>query len=241
MFEILKNKNVFISGASGGIGSSIALELGKCGCNLYLTGRSDVKLENLKNEILKVSSSNTNVFYTSGDLNEINDINEIVNFAKEKLNNIDVLINCAGIFNVKSLELSTLEDYEKSFNLHVRSAFWFSKEFSKDMIENSWGRIVNIGSSSAYDGFANTSLYCSSKHALLGFSRSLNKELKQYNIRTYCISPSGTKTDMGRSIPGQDFDTFLDPKEIAKYVAFVISFNNELITDEIRLNRFLTQ
>ena len=235
---LLKKKNCFISGASGGIGACLALELAKNKCNLFITGRDEKKLLELKEKIHSDISKKIKVCYKDGDLNNINDVNNIITSAKHDFGNIDILINCAGVFSVKSLKTSTLEDYEEAFNLHVRSVFLFSKEFSKEMINNSWGRIVNIGSSSAYDGYADTALYCSSKHALLGFSRSLSKELQPYNIRTYCISPSGTKTKMGRSIPGQDFDTFLDPIDIAKYIVFVTSFDNEIITDEIRLNRY---
>ena len=84
-------------------------------------------------------------------------------------------------------------------------------------------------------------LYCASKHALLGFSRALHDELKKYNIRTYCVSPSGVKTEMGKLIKNQNFDTFIDPREIAEYVVFICSFDGEMISDEIRLNRMVIE
>lgn len=96
---------------------------------------------------------------------------------------------------------------------------------------------MSIGSSSAYSGVKETAIYCSSKHALLGLSRSLYDELKKYGIRVFCVSPSGAKTKMGKRIKNQDFKTFLDPKEIAEYVKFIISFNGRMISDEVRLNR----
>ena len=99
------------------------------------------------------------------------------------------------------------------------------------------GRIVNIGSSSAYAGFKETSIYCGSKHALLGLSRAVYEELKEHNIRTFCISPGSVKTDMGKKVKNQNFDTFIDPKEIAEYVSFVMSFDGSMISEEIRLNR----
>jgi NAD(P)-dependent dehydrogenase (short-subunit alcohol dehydrogenase family) len=105
------------------------------------------------------------------------------------------------------------------------------------MIGKKWGRIVNIGSSSAYSGFKNGTIYCSSKHAMLGLSRSLFDELKGHGIRVYCISPGSIKTKMGKQSKDQDFKTFLDPAEVAKYVGFVISFNDDLVSEEIRLNR----
>ena len=86
------------------------------------------------------------------------------------------------------------------------------------MVSKKWWRIVNIGSSSSYNGFKNTSIYCSSKHALLGLSRSLHDELKEHNIRTFCVSPGSIKTSMGKRVIGQNYDTFMDPKEIAEWL-----------------------
>ena len=105
------------------------------------------------------------------------------------------------------------------------------------MISNKWGRIVNIGSSSSYQGFKNTSVYCSSKHALLGLSRSLHAELKEFNVRTFCVSPGSIKTPMGKLVVDQNYETFLNPKEIAEFITKIISFNNEMISEEIRINR----
>ena len=105
------------------------------------------------------------------------------------------------------------------------------------MVSKKWGRIVNIGSSSSYNGFKNTSIYCSSKHALLGLSRSLHDELKEHNIRTFCVSPGSIKTSMGKRVIGQNYDTFMDPKEIAEFIVYIISFDKEMVSEEIKLNR----
>ena len=138
---------------------------------------------------------------------------------------------------MKSLSESSMSDFADNINVNLRSAYVLSKIFSEQMKVSGWGRIVNIGSSSCYGGAENTSLYCMSKHGLLGLSRALAAELKRDNIRVFCISPSGTKTKMGLSIPNQDFETFLNPAEIAEYVSFVISFNGEMISDELMLKR----
>ena len=111
--------------------------------------------------------------------------------------------------------------------------------FSKGMIEKSWGRIINVGSSSAYAGFENTSTYCSSKHALLGFSRSMFKELRNTGVRVYSVSPGSIKTPMGKLVPNQDYDTFINPQELAEYVVYISSFDKEMISEEVRLNRLI--
>ena len=70
-------------------------------------------------------------------------------------------------------------------------------------------------------------------------SRALHSELKEYNIRVLCVSPASTKTDMGKLSKDQDFNTFLDPKEVAEFIVFLIPFDSEMIVEETRLNRMI--
>jgi|7_EtaG_2_1085326.scaffolds.fasta_scaffold73382_1 short-subunit dehydrogenase len=238
--QILKNKNVFITGASGGLGEQIALEFAKRGCNLYLTGRDTEKLKNI---IGQIEESNYDVSATCqvGDLRSLDDIAFLIEEARKTLGQIDVLVNCAGEFMVSALNATSIEDFDNCFNVNVRAPFIFCQEFIKDMVANKWGRIINIGSSSSYSGFKNTSIYCASKHALLGLSRSLHDELKHHNVRTFCFSPGSIKTEMGKQVKGQLYETFIDPREIAEYIVFMVSFNEDMISEEVRLNRVNVQ
>lgn len=237
MITNFEGKTCFISGASGGLGEEIAKEIASHNCNLFLTGRNEEKLLKLKETINNSINDKIKVEYQVGDLNNLENIKNVITKARNSFSKFDVLINSAGIFLSKAIQDNTLEEFEKLFNVNIRAPFIFCKEFSVDMIENKWGRIVNIGSTSSYSGFKNGSIYCSSKHAILGLSRTLQKELKSKNVRTYCISPGSIKTKMGMLTKDQDFETFLDPKEIAKYLVFTISFDNELISEEVKLNR----
>ena len=241
--KIFEGKRCIITGATGGLGKQIAKEFAQAGCNLFLTGRSNEKLELLKNE-LKTENQGIEIFYCSSNLTKIESVTNLIENIREKFSSIDVLINCAGNFPVKSLSESTIEEYDSCMNLNVRAPFVLSKEFSKDMIKNKWGRIVNIASSGAYNGLKNTSIYRSSKHALLGLTRSLTNELKEFNVRTYCFSPGPMKTEMGKEIINKEnhnekFETFMQTNEIAEFLIFVISFENNLIAPEIRMGRMI--
>ena len=227
-------KNCLIIGASGGIGSAITKKLAKENYNLFLIGKNKKKLLKLKKEIEK---ENTIVEIESVDLTDKKQIDKSIKKIRKIFGRIDILINTSGLFLIKSIDKTTIKEFEDSFKINVIAPIIFSKEFSKDMKKSKWGRIVNIGSSSAYNGFKNSIVYCSSKHALLGFSRALFSELKENNIRVYSISPGSTQTKMGRLSKNQKFETFLKPEEIAEYVEFVISFDKQLISEEIRLNR----
>ena len=239
--NILEKKNCLITGATGGLGKQIAIELAIKNCNLFLTGRQNKKLEKLNDELKKVHKNNL-IKHKHCNLQETQELNNLIQKIRDEFNSIDILVNCAGIFPVSSISQSTLEQYDSCMNLNVRVPFVLSKEFSKDMIKNGWGRIVNIASSGAYNGLKNTTIYRSSKHALLGLSRSLHNELKEFNVRTFCISPGPIKTNIGKDIikkenPNENYETFMNPNEIAEFITFAISFDNNLISPEIRLGR----
>ena len=152
---------------------------------------------------------------------------------------IDILVNSAGVFPLKNLRQSTLEDYEDCFNINVKVPFLLSSLLGSKMCERGWGRIINIGSSSAYNGSEDTGLYCASKHALLGLTRSLYKEFKPHNVRVFSISPGSSQTPMGATDKRQDFTTFITPEEVAKFTCYAAGFDGEGISEEIRINRMV--
>ena len=236
MNQILCGKNCLITGATGGLGKEIAKEFAKNGCNLFLTGRNNEKLNSLKNE-LENSVNEIKIDFEDADLSDDGEIQKLIEKVKNTFVNIDILVNCAGVFPVKLLSDSTVEDFENCFSVNVKAAFVLCKEFSQGMISKKWGRIINIASSGAYNGRSKTVVYRASKHALLGLSRSLHSELKEYNVRTFCVSPGSIKTSMGKSVIGQNYETFLNPNEIAELIVRLVSFDNEMISQEIQLSR----
>jgi short-subunit dehydrogenase len=232
----LKDKNVLITGATGGLGRAIALDLASKVNSLFLAGRNKTKLLELEEELFaKGKESRSFVADFCHDTAIVSLIEQVID------KDIDILINSAGIFPLKNIADSTLKDYNDCLNVNVKAPFLLSKILSEPMKEKRWGRIVNIGSSSSYNGSEDTGIYCTSKHALLGLTRSLYKELKDYDIRVYSVSPGSIQTEMGKTDTRQNFDTFLKPEEIAEYISFVLSFDKELVSEEIRLNRFVIE
>jgi len=239
-----ESKNVLITGATGGLGRALAIEYAKRDCNLFLTGRNIKKLLSLRKELVQqYVRPNAQVIIEICDFTSKSDIFKMIEVVKERYKQIDILVNCAGVFPIKSLSETDIEEYQRCIDINLTAPFVLIKEFSKEMIENKWGRIINIASSSAYAGGANTSVYCTSKHALLGLSRSLYKEFKQHNVRVICVSPGSIKTDMGKDVEklGQDFNTFMEPDEIAQYIVYNSHFDGNLISEEVRLNRVHVQ
>jgi len=227
-------KTALITGSTSGIGLAIAKEMASTVANLILVYRNESKYNST---IEQLSSCGVKVSGIKCDLSKDEEVSSLL---KELVNvDVDILVNNAGVFPIKNILESTEGDYVECFNVNIKAPFLLSNHVAKKMIKKKWGRIINIGSSSCYAGSADTGLYCSSKHALLGLSRSLYKELKQHNIRVYNVSPGSTQTKMGATDTRQDFATFITPQEVAKYVCFVASFDSEGISEEIRINRMV--
>ncbi|RZD43629.1 MAG: hypothetical protein CXT78_07970 [Thaumarchaeota archaeon] len=105
--KIFEGKNCLITGATGGLGKQIAIELAQAGCNLFLTGRDNKKLELLKKE-LKIKNQEIEIFYKSADLRKNEDVNDLIDMVHKKNSTIDILINCAGNFPVNPLSESRM-------------------------------------------------------------------------------------------------------------------------------------
>ena len=211
----LQNRRVLISGASRGLGKSLVSAYKDVGAEVIELTRREC------------------------DLNNSADIYSFL----ESVGEVDVLVNCAGVFPVNKLGDITPEEYNECIQVNLTAPFILTQECSLGMVERGWGRIINIASSSAYGGGPKTSIYCASKHALLGLSRSLHAELKPHGVRVICVSPGTIKTDMGRDVEklGQTYDTFMDPDEVARYIVYNTELDGNMVSEEIRLNRMFIQ
>ena len=222
MINFYKNKKVIITGGAGGLGREMNKILSEYDTNIISIVSPNSNVDGLVGEIFRCDL---------GDIKQVNDL-----CWQNFFNGVDILINCAGVFPIKTLEETTIEEFDYIMNVNVKSPLILIKRCLKSM-KDGGGLIINIGSSSSYNGSSTSGGYCISKHALLGLSRSLHKELKKYNIRSLMFSPGSIKTKMGKTDTSQDFNTFLDPKEVAEYILFSSKYENEMFVDESRMNR----
>ena len=229
---VLEKRSAVMTGASGGLGEQIALRLASEGWDIFLLGRDKGRLREV---FLKIQTKYPSI-QAKQCVVDFSKESDIDSFLSEDMA-VDILINCAGVFPVKSLCDSTPHDYKTCFDINVKAPFLLSQKFSKGMANRKWGRIVNICSSSSYQGSPENGLYCASKHALLGLSRSQYLELKPHNVRVFSVSPGSIQTEMGETVPHQDFSTFMRAEEVADYIIYIIKFDSEMISEEVRLNR----
>ncbi len=220
--------NILVTGASKGIGNTIAKELQSIG-EVFVTGRNEQAL----------SACNVKGFCVC-DLSK--DINDLVKFIEDK--NIDVLVNNAGEYIYSELESMNIADIQRLYQTNLIAPAYLISKAIPYMKSQKWGRIINIGSISGVMGEAYASIYSSSKAGLLGLTKALALELAEYNITVNTINPGWVETELGmKSIEDSEFskdeilDTipqkrFVRPEEVAKLCKYLISEDAKSITGQ---------
>ena len=186
----VQGKNIIITGGSLGIGKETARTLVQKGANVLITGRSESRLIEAKH-------------YTGAKIIEF-DISDHENISENAIEcidildgRVDVLINNAGIGVRKSIDELNIEDFLKVFNVNVFGLALFTKEIVPYMIKESYGTIINIGSTASLKGYKNGSIYSSSKFAVRCLTQCWQAELRPHNIRVCQLNPSEVTTAFG--------------------------------------------
>jgi len=232
----MSGKKCLVTGASRGIGKSIVKRLLEAGSVVVATASTDKGLTALK---IEFSEFGENLLTIRADLSLKAEVELLCQTVTSNVGDIDVLINNAGILCLETLQHSSEEMLRKSFEVNFFSAFSLSKYFSRAMISNKSGAIINMCSSSAYTGGGapGHSIYASTKHALLGLTRALDEELREYNIRVGCVSPAGVATEMMVGRVDLDHSTFMSADEVSDAVMFMLNSNGQGIVYEMRMWR----
>ncbi|MEI8378310.1 MAG: SDR family oxidoreductase [bacterium] len=221
-------KKILITGASKGIGESIAREISKLDFEIFITGRDEARLQKIAKEI--------NAKYFAIDLLEEKSCEKLIS----QIGNIDILINNAGDYVWSEIEKTTDEDIEKIFKLNLQIPYKLISLAVPSMKNQKWGRIINIGSISGAVGEANASLYSASKSGLIGMTKALALELAEFGITANVINPGWVKTDLlensGLNLQ-EEIDCvpqrrFIEPEEIAKMVEYLISESAKGVTGQ---------
>lgn len=217
------SKTCIITGASRGIGRAIAIELSERDdiTNFVLIARSETALKETK----KLINPNKNIHLFAIDLTDYGSVKEIVHSIGEQYGSIDMLINVAGYANPKSLLETSIEDWEKTYQVNVHSVFNITKETVKYM-KKTGGQILNVASTAGSSARPGWLAYASSKAALISISQTLSEELSDYGILVYCISPGRCATELRRILaPDEDPGTIMQPKHVGEVV-------NQLLSDD---------
>ena len=186
----LKNKTALVTGASGGIGASIALALHKQGAKVCITGTNLKKLNQINQDSSMAYSQ------VVCDLSNREDLKKIIPSVEDKLGKIDILINNAGITRDQLMMRMQDDIWDEVIQTNLNSSFYLSKSVIKGMMKRKFGRIIQISSVVAFTGNPGQSNYVASKAALVGMTKSLALEVASRNITVNCIAPGFIRTPM---------------------------------------------
>ena len=232
----LKNKNVLITGSSRGIGLAIAHKFASLGANIILNGRGQVS-EEVLDEFAKYP---VKVLAVSGDVSDSADAKRMVEEATTAMGSIDVLVNNAGITKDKLMLKLTEEDFEQVLKVNLTGAFNMTQAVLKPMTKARQGAIINMSSVVGLTGNVGQANYAASKAGLIGFSKSVAREVAARNIRVNVIAPGFIESDMTDGLPEKikeaslaqiPMKRFGNTEEVAEVSVFLAS--QEYVTGQV--------
>lgn len=233
------NKCALITGASGGIGSAIALELAK-DFNIVACYNSD---ENGAKELAeKLEAAGAEFILCKADVSDSSQVNKVFADASEKFGGVSVLVNNAGIAQQKLFTDISEEEFDRITAVNFKSVFNCCKCAVPFMVNQKCGKIINISSMWGVCGASCETVYSATKAAVIGLTKALGKELAPSNIQVNCVAPGAIDTKMNNNLSMEDKISFAEeipmgrfgkPEEIAKTVAFLASEGSDYLTAQV--------
>jgi len=231
----LKENNIIVTGATGGIGNSIVKKLYDAGANILATGTKNEKLVELKKEFQNIQTFKF-------DISQIDNLeNFIENATKQLGGKLDCIVNNAGITQDNLAIRMSLEEWKKVIDINLTSTFLISKFAIKKMLKNKKGKIINITSIVGHTGNLGQANYTASKAGIVAMSKSLAIEYAKKNININCISPGFIKTAMTDKIDDKFKEVIIskipsarlgEPEDVANAVIFLASSQSDYINGE---------
>lgn len=234
------NKLAIITGGTRGIGKQIALTFAKEGYNIAINYRTEN--EDLKNTKKEIEENNVKCFTFQGDVTNFKDCEQFVKQIVEEFGNIDVLVNNAGITRDTLLMRMKEEDFKQVIDTNLIGTFNVTKNVISYMMKARSGRIINISSVVGISGNAGQTNYAASKAGIIGFTKSLAKEVASRNITVNAVAPGfidtqmtailkeDIKEDIAKKIPLKRMGT---PQDVANVVKFLASSDSSYITGQV--------
>lgn len=231
----LTGKVALITGATGGIGSAIARRFAEDRMTLVLCGRSEEKLQVLRKDL---EAQGVQTMTIACDLTEEGASAVCVHAVLEKFGRLDILVNSAGVALSCPFEQTTAEQLSEILSLNVQAPFMLTQAVLPALRQSDYATVLNIASVVGHKGYPLQSAYAASKHALIGWSKSLANEVYEEGIRVHVISPGAVYTDMVKiSRPDLSSEGMILAEDVAEIAAFFVEHRSNAIIDEIEVHR----
>ncbi len=237
---MIVNKNAIVTGGTRGIGKEIAKTLAKNGANIAINYRKySEEVENLVEELKALGGK---ALAIKCDISNEDEVNNFIKEVKENFGSIDILVNNAGITKDGLLLRMSEKDFNDVIDINLKGTFNMTKAVSSIMVKQRVGKIINISSVVGVAGNAGQCNYAASKAGVIGFSKSIARELASRNINVNVIAPGYINTDMTKVLPDKVKEEVLktipmkkigEPEEIANLVLFLSSDLSNYITGQV--------
>src|SRR3989338_3878798 len=233
-----KNKIVFISGSTRGIGKEIAFSFAQEGATVIIIGRNSPQIQQTVDEIKKKGGQADGF---ACDVTNLENVQKIVNLILDKYKSIDILINNAGITKDNLLLRMSEDDWDEVIKVNLKGVFNCTKVISKVMLKNKQGKIINIASIIGILGNPGQANYAASKAGIIGFTKSVALEFASRGITVNAIAPGFIQTDMTAELKENQKEDLLkriplghlgNPKDVANVCFFLASDESNYITGQ---------
>lgn len=232
---MLKDRVAIVTGAGRGIGRAIAKALAAEGAVVGLATRTDSELMSLAEEI---TAAGGRALPWVTDITDETAVRMLVDGVVGEFGRLDILVNNAAVGKFGPLESFATEDWDTVMHTNVRGPFMLCREAIPQLRKQDRSWIINIGSVVSVKGYVNQAAYSASKHALLGMTKALARELQPDGIRVHAVLPGGVDTTMGGDArPDLDRSVLMQPREVARAVVYLLSQSGNAVTDELHLRR----
>ncbi len=232
----LHKKTALITGAGRGIGRAIALAFAREGCKVALLARTRAELDDTAKEIVAFGGE---ALVTVCDVIRTEDIKRAVTETLDAFGKVDILVNNAGAAHFRPIQQVTLEEWQHALDVNVTSAFLFIQGVLPGMMEQRSGRIINISSVTGLKALPDQSAYGAAKHALNSLTKSLNLELREYNIAAHALCPGGVDTKLSQdAMPHRDKTEWMQPEDIAEAALYLATLSPRVAVDFVSMRRF---
>lgn len=235
----LEGRVAIVTGGSRGIGRAVAASLAEDGASVVVSGRDPVRVEVGAKELEALGAS---VLAVQADVARREDVDRLVDRARERFGRIDVLVNNAGITRDALLVRMKDDDWDAVLNVNLRGAFLMTRAVAKVMMRQKGGRIINIASTAGAMGNAGQANYSAAKAGLIGLTKAAARELAHWGILVNAVAPGLIDTDMAAGIPAEAREALLAQiplkrvgvaREVAEVVRFLVGDGASYVTGQV--------
>ena len=226
-----------ITGGGRGIGRATCVAFAKEGYNIVAVAQTQANVE----ETCRLcAETGVETLALTGDVSDEASVADFMAAADGRFGQIDVLVNCAGVLVIAPLAETSVADFDRLMDVNFRGTLLCIKAVLPQMMARKSGTIINVASNSGTKPIVNQSAYCASKYAVVGLSRTLSLEMRDYNVRVSAICPGGVATDMTLSgRPDWSPEMLMGPEDVAEMAVYLAGMSPRAAVDEVVMRRWI--